>query len=623
VTILDALRDPALFGALPAFRDLTTWRRWCVFLAAVYGLALSSLRAVGLSEAEALRIFCEHTGRSHYAPPAGGYREAVCIVGRQSGKTRIAATLAAFAAATAQPQEDGTEKYIPLVAQDARAALRTLFSYACAPFEYVPVLARGVRDRRADALVLDGCTMPVYPCRPAALRGIGVPDDGVAVCDELGHYRSSEGFPTDSEMLRAIRPCLAMSARGKLIVLSSPYAANGALYDLHRRHFGRDDSDVLVWVGAAHVMNPTLPADYLRRMERDDPEAYRSEVLAEFRAGVSTFFDPEALAACVAGDVIERGPVAGCDYVAHFDPSGGRHDAAALAVAHAEGERMVLDVLRVWPSPHNPTGVATEAGDVVRAYGISEVQGDRYAGEFPAEAFRACGIEYVPSERDTSATFLAVLPLVNSDRVVLLDQPDLLRELRSLERRRGASGRDRVSHPPGGHDDRAAAAAGALVRAASEASEPPLMLIGGSAWREWQARHGEAPTVEPPTSEAVADNEPPADSRLTGDGLAARLRELKDRATSAMTWRFNAPGARRREHQQQASPREPGLMSVAKAVITGDEQAAARTAAEWAARQRDQLERDEEKERYDAATRWLRERVARSPGGCYMPGIDD
>ena len=31
-------------------------------------------------------------------------------------------------------------------------------------------------------------------------------------------------------------------------------------------------------------MNPTLRPDYLARMQETDPEAYRSEVLGEFRA---------------------------------------------------------------------------------------------------------------------------------------------------------------------------------------------------------------------------------------------------------------------------------------------------------------------------------------------------
>jgi hypothetical protein len=478
VTILDALRDPALFGGLPAFRDLTTWSRWLVFLAALYGLPLTR---------DEERVFCEHTGRSRYAPPPGGYREAACIVGRQSGKTRVAATLAAFEAATATTEPDATETYALLVAQDQRAALRSLFTYARAPFERVPVLSRSVRDRRAEAVTLDsGCVLAAYPCRPQSVRGLRA---RVVVLDELAYYRSSEGYPTDTEMLRAVRPTLATTG-GRLVVLSSPYAQSGALYDLHRRHFGRDGSDVLVWVGAAHVMNPTLPADYLRRMERDDPEAYRSEVLAEFRAGVSAFLDPDALAACVANAVRERAPRADVDYCGVYDASGGRHDAAAVGIAHAEGKRAILDALRAWPAPHNPAGVVGEACELLRRYGIREVHGDRYAAEFVAEQFRAHGIDYVPSERDTSAMFLELLPLVNAERVVLLDQPELLRELRGLERRRGASGRDRVSHPPGGHDDRAAAAAGAVVRAAHGANEPPFTLVGSPTWDAWMRRRG-------------------------------------------------------------------------------------------------------------------------------------
>ncbi len=39
------------------------------------------------------------------------------------------------------------------------------------------------------------------------------------MCDELAFYRSSEGFPTDTEMLRAVRPMLATTG-GKLIVAS-------------------------------------------------------------------------------------------------------------------------------------------------------------------------------------------------------------------------------------------------------------------------------------------------------------------------------------------------------------------------------------------------------------------
>jgi hypothetical protein len=418
-----------------------------------------------------------------YDPPAGGFAETVCIVGRQSGKTRIAATIASFEAVTARAEGDGTETYALLIAQDHRAALRALFRYAGAPFERVPVLARSVTDRKAEALTLEsGCVLAAYPCRPQAVRGVRA---RVVVADELAFYRSSEGFPTDAEMLRAVRPTLA-TTRGKLVILSSPYAQAGALYDLHRKHFGRDGSPVLVWQATAPAMNPTLPTDYLARMEQDDPDAYRSEVLGEFRGGVMTFLDPEALAACVELGVRERPPdrvVHGAGvgqtwtsrhrYVGYVDAaSGSGKDRFAIGIAHADGARAVLDVCRAWTPPFNPMGVIAEASTLFTTYRVTEVEGDRYAPGFVAEGFRSHGLTYRAAGRTSSEVFLETLPRVNAGTVVLLDLPELLTELRGLERRRGASGQDRVSHRPGAHDDRAVAACGALLRGAKRHVSP-------------------------------------------------------------------------------------------------------------------------------------------------------
>jgi hypothetical protein len=178
---------------------------------------------------------------------------------------------------------------------------------------------------------------------------------------------------------------------------------SGALYELHRRHFGQDASSVLVWQASAPAMNPTLPADYLRRMEQDDPDAFRSEVLGEFRSGVSTFFEPDTLADCVDVGVRERALASGVSYSASGDAaSGSRKDAFAVAVAHAEGERAVLDACRAWRPPFNPSGVIAEAAALLRGYRVDEIEGDRYAPGFVAEGFRAHGIRYRASERDTS-----------------------------------------------------------------------------------------------------------------------------------------------------------------------------------------------------------------------------
>jgi hypothetical protein len=430
-----------------------TWRAWRTFFAAVCGEPL---------DADGLAIFERRTGRS--APNRDGYPEAVMVTGVQSGKSAVAGTLMSYAALTGAP---GTHAIG--VAQDHRGAMRALLHYGRAPFEAHAAFRPEVVRETTDSLYLrNGVTLSAYPCRPAAIRGLRA---CIVVIDELAFFTTTDGRPTDVEMLRAARGRLATTG-GKLLVLSSPYAQAGALYELHRKHYGRDDSSILVWQASAPDMNPTLPADYIERMREEDPEAYRSEVLGEFRTGVSTLLDPDALQACIAAGVRELPFVHGHDYVAFADAaSGSGKDSFALGIAHKDGERSILDVCRTWAPPFNPSGVIAECAALLRRYRLRRVTSDRYAPGFVSEQFRLHGIDHDFSDRDRSAIYLELLPMVNAGSVLLLDDPALIRELRGLERRRGASGRDRVDHRPGSHDDRANAAAGALVLAAVEAEQ--------------------------------------------------------------------------------------------------------------------------------------------------------
>jgi len=77
---------------------------------------------------------------------------------------------------------------------------------------------------------------------------------------------------------------------------------------------------------------------------------------------------------------------------------------------------------------------------------------------------------------------------LNSAKVRLLDLPELLREFRGLERRRGASGRDRVDHGPRGHDDQCNSVAGALVIAQGQVAITDGMFVSGGGGREASAR---------------------------------------------------------------------------------------------------------------------------------------
>jgi hypothetical protein len=62
-----------------------------------------------------------------------------------------------------------------------------------------------------------------------------------------------------------------------------------------------------------------------------------------------------------------------------------------------------------------------------------------------------------------SALYLDLLPLLNSNRIQLLDHQKSISQICNLERRRGTSGRDIIDHARGVsfHDDLANAVAGA------------------------------------------------------------------------------------------------------------------------------------------------------------------
>jgi hypothetical protein len=182
-------------------------------------------------------------------------------------------------------------------------------------------------------------------------------------------------------------------------------------------------------------------------------------------------------------------------YCAFVDPSGGSSDSMTLGIAHAEltGEA-VLDLVEEKRAPFDPSVVTEEFAEILDAYRITQVVGDRYSGEWVREAFRQNGFAYTPSERNKSAIYLEFLVLTNSGRARIPAIPRLRQQLVGLERRTSRSGRDSVDHRPGQHDDLANAAAGALVLAAEQAivREPLVTFISfdesDSAETEWERR---------------------------------------------------------------------------------------------------------------------------------------
>jgi hypothetical protein len=115
---------------------------------------------------------------------------------------------------------------------------------------------------------------------------------------------------------------------------------------------------------------------------------------------------------------------------------------------------------------------------LLKRYHLDEVRLDRYAAQWPVEAFRRHGVTVTHSDLTTSALFGEFLPTLNSGQVVLLDHDRAISQLANLERRVGPSGKDVIRHPPSGHDDVAVCVAGAAYLAGTAAAQRGDFNIG-------------------------------------------------------------------------------------------------------------------------------------------------
>jgi hypothetical protein len=448
MNILQAIADPLLFQ--PWFLNHETWTAWRTFLGALFGLRI---------EDEALYAACTG-GRP---PPTRQASETLLIVGRRGGKSFICALVAVFLAAfrvyRLTPGERGV---VMLLAADRRQA-RVLYRYARAFIEGVPMLKAMVENVTADAIELNnGITIEIHTASFRSVRGYTVV---AALCDEIAFWRSEDSASPDTEILAALKPAMATVPDALLLCLSTPYSRRGVLWNAYRRYFGKA-GDTLVWQAPTRAMNPSVPESVIDAAFEEDPIAAAAEYGAAFRSDVEAFVTQESVDVCVAHGRFELPPRPGTRYIAFVDPSGGSQDSMTLAVGHAESERAVLDLVRERKPPFSPEAVVTEFAEVLKSYGLHEVTGDRYGGEWPTERFVTHGINYKLSEKTKSEIYQAALPMLNSRRVELLDNKTLRTQLVGLERRTSRGGKDSIDHRPGARDDVANAAMGALISCA-------------------------------------------------------------------------------------------------------------------------------------------------------------
>jgi hypothetical protein len=437
VSLLRCMNDPHLFG--PFFVG-ETWRKWRALVAAMFG------------DPEpfegALDIFRELTGRETW--PEKPFRETALIFGRRAGKSRVLGAVAAYLCCFRDftPSLAPGEKAVVAIMAVDRAQAGMIFEYALGLVDEAPLLKARIVNRGVDEVEFQGRV--VLSIATTSFRRVRGRTYAAVLCDEIAVWHDDETSSNPAtEVLRAARPGLATIKQSLLIMASSPYAQRGELYNVYRRHFGKDDALVLVAKAASMVMNPSEDLKpVIDEAYELDPESAAAEWGANFRSDLVSYVSDEAVEAVIVWGRTELLPEPGIEYRAFGDLSGGGADAMVLAIGHISRRgTCVLDAILEFPGASDINLVVEGFVALLRRFGIEKFKGDKYAREWPVARFREAGIEFIQDARPKSDIYIDFLSLINAKRIELLDHKRTGEHRRHIRRRLGDRRKQQMTMP--------------------------------------------------------------------------------------------------------------------------------------------------------------------------------
>lgn len=452
-----------LSGPFKSWLGDDDWKPWIA--------ALKAMRGEKLTKTEA-KLFRECTKRKTL--PTEPFLEAYLICGRRARKSAAMAMLATYFSIYGRWKAAPGEELFAVVVAVSKSQAAIVKNYCEGILRSNPALERlivGTPDHESIKLEVNGQRITIL-CVSNSYRKIRGRSIIFACLEELAFWWDEASANPDLEVYRSIVPSMASNPQAVLVGISSPYSKRGLLYDQYKDNFAKDKSDVLVWQAASKVMNPGLSDKIIKSAYKKDAESARAEYGGHFRDDIASFIDREALDPCIEKGLVKRAPESRQKYFAFVDPSGGRNDSMVLAIAHEQGDKVLLDAIQERRPPFSPESCVEEFCELLKAYGIRRIRGDRYAGEWPREQFKKRGIDYFPADKPKSALYLEMLAPLNSGRLKLIEHDRLINQLCNLERRTARGGKDSVDHGPGQHDDVANAVAGVINEVIAESRRP-------------------------------------------------------------------------------------------------------------------------------------------------------
>ena len=393
--------------------------------------------------------------------------EATLVLGARSGKSLMASIIALYEGTRkkwAKYLNPGESGYIEVISTRQKQSEQIIGANCLRLMENSQNLKSYIKDYTMSELILkNNMRIISLPCNSKAGRGLPI---ACLILDEIGHFYT-EGVKADETIFNALRPRQVQFPGAKLILISTPSAKQGLLWNFFEEGFkipGR-----LTAQAETLFMNPLVNRKFLEKEKKRDIDNYRREFLAQFAEKVEAFLSYELVqnSLKLAGDLPYKSEY---QYFSGIDASGlTGGDKFSLAIAHRQGNDVYVDKVLSWDL-RDPEPIMEDIKELAGIYHFRKTSIDRYAKGWVENALKKIGLE-VTIRPSLAEIYVNIKSLMLGNRLFLPDNQGIKKAF--LKNTQGYYGRNNAlsithSRDPEGHADEADAIATAVYGASGE-----------------------------------------------------------------------------------------------------------------------------------------------------------
>lgn len=224
--------------------------------------------------------------------------------------------------------------------------------------------------------------------------------------------------------------------------IGSPWAPYGPAYETVTAHLGKPSPARVVVRAPAYDMNPVYwTPERCAEAKATDPEAYRTDVLAEFASPEEALFSSESVDRCTRRTQVIVTSKPGNTYYAAMDPAT-RGNGWTLAVATREAGKTIVVRADEWigtrDEPLDPGDVLAEIAGILASYRVMSVDTDQAMGDALIKLGRQVGLRLHPwtlNATQRTQRYLAIRTRMDSNELELPPVPRLRTDLLHLRKR--------------------------------------------------------------------------------------------------------------------------------------------------------------------------------------------